>query len=400
MLTKGLEDLRSGKMVILVDDADRENEGDLILPAQHATPEAINFMASQGKGLICVALTPERVDELELPMMTAKNKTKNQTAFTVSIGAKEGITTGISAADRALTIRLAGDPKAGADDIISPGHVFPLRAVSGGVLVRAGHTEGSIDLMKLAGLAPAAAICEIMKEDGTMARLPDLRIFAEKFGLTILTIEDVIRYRTSHESLIEKIAESELPTRFGTFKVTAFRSLIDDVEHLAISKGELGKGTLVRVHSECLTGDSLGSLRCDCGPQLHAALEQIEKNGSGVVVYMRKHEGRGIGLGNKIRAYSLQDEGMDTVEANTHLGFAPDLRHYGTGAQILKFLGISEFKLLTNNPKKVIGLEGYGLKISEQVPLDVGANDHNLQYRKTKNQKMGHSLNLNAPEGN
>ena len=395
-LAHAIEDIRAGRMVIMIDDADRENEGDLILAADRATPEAINFMITHGRGLVCLSLTPEQIDRLELPMMTPKNQTRMQTGFTVSIEARTGVSTGISAADRARTIRVAADPTSVAHDVISPGHIFPLRAVKGGVLVRAGHTEGSIDLMRIAGLEPAAVICEVIRDDGEMARGTDLRALAVKHDLTIVTIEEVIRHRTQHESLIEEVARSHLPTRFGTFDVTAFRSLVDGVEHLAITKGELGAGTLVRVHSECLTGDALGSLRCDCGPQLQSALAQIEAAGSGVVVYMRSHEGRGIGLANKIRAYALQDGGMDTVEANVHLGFSADLRHYGMGAQILRKLGITEFKLLTNNPKKVIGLEGYGLRILEQVPLQVGENEHNLPYLRTKNEKLGHRLTFPA----
>lgn len=400
-LNRSLEALRAGKMVILVDDEERENEGDLVLPAEFATPEAINFMAMHARGLICLTLTGERVDELKLPMMTAQNRSPRQTAFTVSIEARHGVTTGISAHDRARTVQVAADPSCGPEDLASPGHIFPLRAQDGGVLVRAGHTEGSVDLMRMAGLRPSAVICEIMKEDGTMARLPDLRRFAEKHGLPIVSIQEVISRRMETESLIEFVAKSRMPSSFGgnEFEVHAFRSRIDGTEHLALVRGPLTNPSLVRVHSECLTGDALGSLRCDCGAQLQAALRQISDSGNGVLVYMRRHEGRGIGLGNKIRAYELQDQGMDTVEANRHLGFQADLRHYGLGAQILRHLGVKELRLLTNNPRKVVGLEGYGLQIVERVPIELPSNPHNIGYLRTKREKLGHELSVQEAAG-
>ncbi|MGE0615832.1 MAG: bifunctional 3,4-dihydroxy-2-butanone-4-phosphate synthase/GTP cyclohydrolase II [Bacteriovoracia bacterium] len=406
-LKLALEHLQQGKMVILVDDEDRENEGDLVLPAQHVTPEAINFLAKHARGLICLSLEASRVEELQIPMMTTRNQSQRQTAFTVSIEARDGISTGISAADRAHTVKVAINPRSTASDIITPGHVFPLRAVEGGVLVRAGHTEGSLDLMRMAGLQPAAVICEIMNEDGTMARMRDLREFAARHGeIPIVAIKELISHRMENESLVKEVASSKLPTAFGEFTMHAFVSLIDGAEHLALVRtktagSDLKPGqekfqgpALVRVHSECLTGDALLSARCDCGEQLKSALKQIAESENGVLVYMRRHEGRGIGLLNKIKAYALQDQGMDTVEANRHLGFQPDLRHYGIGAQILRTLGVKELKLLTNNPKKVVGLDGYGLKIVDRVAIEASPNPHNSQYLTTKREKLGHQLSL------
>jgi 3,4-dihydroxy 2-butanone 4-phosphate synthase / GTP cyclohydrolase II len=391
-------------MIILVDDEDRENEGDLVLAAEFATAENINFLARHARGLICLTLEGKRVDELRLPAMAPVNRANRSTAFTISIEAREGITTGISAADRATTIRTAVDPLKGANDIVSPGHIFPLRAADGGVLVRAGHTEGSVDLCRLAGLRPAAVICEIMNEDGTMARVPDLEVFAEEHGLPILTIKELIEWRIARESLIEEVAVTKLPTLYAgenEFQLHAFRSLTDGSEHIAMvstKNGKLENPALVRVHSECLTGDALGSLRCDCGAQLQAALRQISESGNGVLVYMRQHEGRGIGLVNKIKAYALQDRGLDTVEANRHLGFPADLRHYGMGAQILRHLGVSEMRLLTNNPRKVVSLEGFGLQIVEQVPIEMDSNPANLAYLTAKRDKLGHRLKVNKKE--
>jgi 3,4-dihydroxy 2-butanone 4-phosphate synthase/GTP cyclohydrolase II len=376
-----------------------------VLAAEFATAENINFIARYGRGLICLALEGKRVDELRLPMMAAVNRANRSTAFTISIEAREGISTGISAADRATTIRVASDPLKGANDIVSPGHIFPLRSAEGGVLVRAGHTEGSVDLCRLAGLRPAAVICEIMNEDGTMARGPDLREFAARHDMPILTIKELIEHRMSRESLIEEVAVSKLPSLYagsvGEFKLHAFRSKVDGTEHLAMvstTDGKLENPALVRVHSECLTGDALGSLRCDCGAQLQAALKQIAESGNGVLVYMRQHEGRGIGLANKIRAYALQDQGLDTVEANRHLGFQADLRHYGMGAQILRHLGVTDMRLLTNNPRKVVSLEGFGLNIAEQVPIEMAANPANLSYLRTKRDKLGHRLKVEGNE--
>ncbi len=381
-------------MVLLVDDEDRENEGDLILAAEHVTPDAINFMAREGKGLICLALDAAQVDRLGLPPMVAANKARRSTAFTVSIEAREGITTGISAYDRAHTIAVASDPAVQPGAIVSPGHVFPLRAAEGGVLQRNGHTEGAVDLMKLAGLRPAGVICEVMADSGHMARRPELEAFAKRHGIVLLTVRDIVAHRMRTELHVQEIARSELPSAYSDvpFTVHAFRSDIDGIEHLAIVKHPLPARPLVRLHSECLTGDALGSLRCDCGPQLQEALRQVSESDGGIVVYLRGHEGRGIGLANKIRAYALQDRGADTVEANEALGFHADARDYGVGAHILKALGVETLRLLTNNPDKVASLEGFGLTVSEIVPLEIAPNPHNHRYLATKSEKFGHHL--------
>ena len=393
---EAIDIIRRGEMLILVDDEERENEGDITIAAQFVTPEVINFMATHARGLICLPMAPELVDKLDLPLMTRKNESGFGTNFTVSIEARHGVTTGISAADRATTVLAAVAEDASADDIVTPGHIFPLRAKKGGVLVRAGQTEGGVDLAELAGVRPAAVICEVLREDGTMARMPDLIPFAEKHGMKIATIKDLIRYRMQRGILaVKPAARAKMPTQYGDFEVVAFDSDNHDAPHLALVKGDINpdEPVLVRVHSECLTGDVLGSLRCDCGPQLHAAMAMVEKEGKGIVLYMRQ-EGRGIGLTSKLQAYTLQDQGLDTVEANHKLGFRADLRDYGLGAQILVYLGVRKMRLMTNNPKKIIGLSGYGLEIVDRVPLELGLSAYNEKYMHTKKEKMGHLLNL------
>ncbi len=395
-IEEALEELRAGRMIVVVDDESRENEGDLTLAAEFVTPEAINFMARHGRGLICLSMTGERLDELQIPLMVSENSSRFNTAFCVSIEAREGTTTGISAADRATTIRRAIDPATRPSDLVRPGHVFPLRAAAGGVLRRTGQTEAAIDLARLAGLYPAGVICEVMKDDGTMARVPDLQRFCEHHGLKMITIADLVRYRMEHERLIQRCASPRLPTRFGDFRIHAFSNEVDGQVHLALALGEIddGEPVLVRVHSECLTGDVFGSTRCDCGDQLEAAMAAVEAAGRGVVVYMRQ-EGRGIGLLNKLRAYELQDDGRDTVEANLELGFPPDVRDYGLGAQILFDLGVRKIRLLTNNPRKFVALSGYGLEIVERVPLEVTPRAANREYLRTKRDKLGHKLSRN-----
>ena len=390
-----LEDLRQGKMIILVDDEARENEGDLTIAAEKVTPEAINFMAKYGRGLICLALSPENVEKLKLPLMVYDNRSPFQTAFTVSVEARQGVTTGISAADRAHTILTAVAEDARPEDLIQPGHVFPLRARRGGVLFRTGQTEGSVDLARLAGLSEAAVICEIMNEDGTMARMPDIEKFSKKHDLKIAAVADIIAYRMQTESFVHSAAETILPTPYGEFKAIAFSNDIDDYEHLALVKGNIDpdREVMVRVHSECLTGDVFGSYRCDCGEQLKRAMEMVQEEGLGVILYLHQ-EGRGIGLVNKLKAYKLQDEGFDTVEANEQLGFDPDLRDYGVGAQILVALGVRKMKLITNNPRKIIGLEGYNLQVTGRVPIEIEPRPENRKYLLTKCQKLGHLMNV------
>ncbi len=392
---EAVRDLREGRMVILVDDEDRENEGDLMIAAEKVTPEVINFMSKEARGLICLAITEEKADSLNLPPMVQENTSPFRTAFTISIEARMGVTTGISAADRATTILTAVADDAKPDDLVRPGHVFPLRARKGGVLVRAGQTEGAVDLARIAGLKPAGVICEIMNDDGSMARLPDLERFSATHGLRIVTVADIIAYRLRRERLVKRAAETTLPTRYGgEFRAIAYQNDVDFHEHLALIKGEIDpdEPVLVRVHSECLTGDVFGSERCDCGDQLRCAMMMIEREGKGVIVYMHQ-EGRGIGLANKLRAYTLQDEGLDTVEANKELGFKPDLRDYGMGAQILLDIGVRKMRLMTNNPKKIKGLEGYGLEIVERVPIETIPNKRNIEYLRTKKNKLGHIIN-------
>jgi 3,4-dihydroxy 2-butanone 4-phosphate synthase/GTP cyclohydrolase II len=393
-ILEAIDDIRSGKMIILVDDEDRENEGDLCMAAQFVSPQAINFMARYGRGLICLTLNEELADKLNLQPMVQDNKARFGTAFTISIEARNGVTTGISTADRATTIMAAVNPEAKPEDLVSPGHVFPIRARRGGVLVRTGQTEGSVDLCRLAGLTPAGVICEIMKDDGAMARMPDLEVFAQEHNLKIVTIADLIDYRMQNESLIRRVAQATIPSCYGgDFNIIVYENDVDQMQHIALVKGEISAKdeVLVRVHSECLTGDVFASKRCDCGDQLHCAMKMVEQEGKGVIVYMRQ-EGRGIGLVNKIKAYALQEEGKDTVEANIALGFKPDLRDYGIGAQILVDLGVRKMRLMTNNPKKIVGLEGYGIEITKRVPIEMDTNENNIKYMQTKQRKMGHLL--------
>lgn len=393
-IEQAIEDIRNGKMVIVVDDEDRENEGDFIIAAQHTTPEVINFMSKEGRGLICAALTQERCDELELKPMVSSNTSLHETAFTVSVDLiGQGTTTGISAQDRAKTIQALVNPATRPSDLGRPGHIFPLRAISGGVLRRTGHTEAAVDLPRLAGLEPAGVLVEVMNEDGTMARLPQLLEIAKKFGLKIISIKDLIDYRLKTDSLIEELVRVDMPTRYGHFTLVAFKEKITGAEHLALIKGSWIEGDIVltRVHSSCFTGDILGSFRCDCGEQLHKAMQMVEAEGSGVILYMNQ-EGRGIGLINKLKAYKLQEEGMDTVEANLHLGFGMDERDYGVGAQILRYLGATKLKLMSNNPRKRAGLKGYGLEIVDTVPIEISPNTHNRKYLETKRDKLGHKI--------
>ena len=392
-IEEAIEDIKAGKMVVIVDDEDRENEGDLAMAAEMITPEAVNFMASEGRGLICVPMMAQRLDQLRIPMMVYENTARLSTAFTVSVDVLKDATTGISVQDRAATIKALVEPSTMAEDLGRPGHIFPLRYMEGGVLVRAGQTEASVDLARLAGLYPAGVICEIMNEDGTMARMPHLDAFSKKHNIKVVSVADIIAYRTEHERLIERVAEARVPTEHGEFVAVSYRSIVDRDEHVALVKGPISPkdDVLVRVHSECLTGDVFGSIRCDCGAQMDLALQAIQREGKGVFLYMRQ-EGRGIGIHNKLKAYALQDDGLDTVEANLKLGFPPDLRHYGVGAQILVDLGVKKMRLLTNNPKKVVGLESFGLKLVEQVPIIAPVNDENRKYMKTKQERMGHII--------
>ena len=392
-IEEALEDIRAGRMVVVCDAEDRENEGDLTIAAQFVTPEAINFMAKEGRGIICLALTPERCDELGLDLMAAKNESPFQTAFTVTVEAREGVSTGVSAHDRARTIQVAIDPRSGPQDLVQPGHIFPLKAKHGGVLERTGQTEAAVDLARLAGLNPAGVICEVMNDDGTMARVPDLVDYCDRHGLRMITVADLIAYRRRHDKLVERVVETALPTEFGEFGAVGFRSLVDGKHHVAMVKGDVAgsEDVLVRVHSECLTGDVFHSLRCDCGQQLEDALRRIEEEGEGVLLYLSQ-EGRGIGLLNKLRAYKLQEDGLDTVDANIELGLPADLRDYGIGAQILVDLGLSSIRLLTNNPKKIVGLEGYGLTVTDQLPIEHPATEHNRGYLRAKRDRLGHLL--------
>jgi 3,4-dihydroxy 2-butanone 4-phosphate synthase / GTP cyclohydrolase II len=392
-IEEAIEDIRQGKMVVVCDDENRENEGDLTIAAQFVTPEAINFMRKEGGGLICLGLTPERCEELGLDLMAAKNESAFETAFTVSIEARSGVSTGISAADRARTIQVAIDPKSSPRELVQPGHVFPLKAKEGGVLERVGQTEAGVDLAKLAGLNPSSVICEIMNEDGSMARVPDLVSYCERHGLKMITVADLVAYRRRHEKLVERVVDTKLPTAFGDFVAVGYRSLVDNKHHVALVKGDVeGKeDVLVRVHSECLTGDVFHSLRCDCGEQLESALAMIEKERTGVLLYLSQ-EGRGIGLLNKLKAYKLQEEGLDTVDANLRLGLPADLRDYGIGAQILVDLGLTSIRILTNNPKKISGLAGYGLSVADQIPIQHAPNPHNEAYLRAKAEKLGHTL--------
>ena len=395
-VTRAIQAVKSGKLIILVDDEDRENEGDLMAAAEKITPDIINFMAKHARGLICLSLTQEKLKQLDLPLMVSDNTARFETAFTVSIDCRDGITTGISAFDRAKTILTTIDPKTKPADLARPGHIFPLQAKEGGVLQRAGQTEASVDVARLAGLYPAGVICEIMNEDGTMARMPELEQFSQTYDIPILTIADLINYRMKHETLVNKIEEAELPTKYGHFKILVFEDTIHKEQHVALVRGKLEKDVpiLVRAHSQCLTGDTFASSRCDCGDQLHQAMKMIDKEGAGIILYILNHEGRGIGLINKIKAYAFQDKGCDTVEANRELGFKADHRDYGIGAQILVSLGVNKLRLITNNPRKYIGLTGYGLEIVERIPIEIPPNESNLRYLKTKKEKLGHILEL------
>lgn len=400
-IEEAISTIKAGNMVIIVDDEDRENEGDLVVAAEKATPEVLNFMSKHARGLICVPMMAQRLRELRIPMMVQDNTSRLTTSFTVSVDALENTTTGISAHDRSTTVQTLIDPDSGPDDLARPGHIFPLRYTEGGVLVRAGHTEASVDLPRMAGMYPAGVLCEIMNDDGSMARMPELEAFSKKHDIGIVTIADIINYRRGHEKLVERVAEARIPTDYGTFDAISYRSIVDKDEHIGLVMGKISpdEPTLVRVHSECLTSDVFGSLRCDCGNQLDMALTAIAKEGKGVFVYMRQ-EGRGIGIHNKLKAYHLQDDGLDTVDANVSLGFAPDIRHYGVGVQILEDIGVGKMRILTNNPRKLVGLSGYGsLDVIERVPIIAPANKENSKYLETKRKKLGHLLDLDATSG-